>query len=187
MSDTTTTSNDSGIIEEDFDPQTGEVLEPEVHQPQSAGALVVQDAINRLQSGNVSVYSTVVGDDFEAKKTVLNAVTNAVPLQDNIGKHIDLVNVVVQSVELNERDGQGNYTGQMITAPRVILIDADGTAYYGISPVLLKGLETFMGVLGQPSTWPEGGVGMKVTREKARVGSFYNMVLDNPPKTAAKR
>lgn len=191
MSDTSITASVPGVIEEDFDPNTGEIVEPE-QVSTDPGALVVQDAIRRLQSGNVSVYSTVQGTDFEAKKTVLNAVTSALPLADNLGKHIDLENVVVQAVDLDRRDPQGNVvtdehgTPQKITQPRVILIDADGTAYYAISPVVLKALETFMGVLGQPHEWPEP-VGMKVTREKARIGSYYNMVLDNPPKAAAKK
>lgn len=187
MSDTTTI--DAGYIAEDFDPNTGEISEP---APTNPGALVLQDTIARLQSGNVNVFSTVVGDDFDAKKKVLGAVTNAVPIGDHIAEHIELENVVIQMVEIARRDPAGNVVTNsqgdpvMFWAPRVILIDGEtGTAYYGISPVLAKAVETFIGVLGKPHTWPEL-VGMKVLREKARVGSFYNLVLDPRPKAGKK-
>lgn len=174
MSDTT------GIIEDDLNvnPNTGEVTEP-AQPTDSAGALVVRDAIARMASGNVGVYSTVVGNDFEAKRTTLAAVTSAVPLADHFGEHIELANVVVQEVEISDQ------TGAKSVQPRVILLDADGTAYYAISPVVLNAVRTFIGILGQPHTWP-GPVGVKVTRERAKVGFFYNMTLDSPAKGGKK-
>lgn len=187
MSDTTTIPDtDLADIQADadtVDPNTGEIIDAEDHT-ESAGALVVQDAIRRLQSGDVGVYSTIVGDDFEAKKAVLAAVTNSLPLAEHVGEHIDLANVVVQATELNERDNAGHETGRKITVPRTILIDANGTAYYSFSPLVLRSLQTFFGVLGQPHTWPEP-VGMKVLRKKARIGSFYDSVLD--PKATGKK
>lgn len=177
MSDTAT-----GIIADDFevDTETGEIIGDE-QQPQSAGALVIQDAITRLQSGkNTRVFSTVQGDDFDAKLKVMTAVSSAEPIMEHLGQHIDLENIVVQAVELTDPN-----TGTQTTQPRVILLDSNGTAYYGISPVLLKAIETFTGVLGAPHTWPEP-VGVKVTREKGNRGfSFFNLQLD-PTKTAKK-
>jgi hypothetical protein len=183
MSDTTTTIPDSDFADIQADAQTGEVIDAE-DTSTDAGSLVVQDAIKRLQSGDVGVYSTIVGDDFEAKKAVLSAVTNSAPLAEHVGEHIDLVNVVVQATELNERDNAGHETGRKITVPRTILIDANGTAYYSFSPLVLRSLQTFFGVLGQPHEWPEP-VGMKVLRKKARIGSFYDCILDG--KAATKK
>lgn len=186
MTDATNVLSDTDL--EDLDgleaDENGTIIEPEQSaQPQSAGALVVQDAITRMQSGQVNVYSTVVGDDFAAKLQVLTAVTNAVALAEHTGEHIDLTNIVIQPVELDQRDNNGNATGVKVTVPRVILIDENGTAYFGFSPVLLKGVETFLGVLGMPHTWPEP-VGMKVVRGKAKIGTFYNLILDPRPKAA---
>jgi hypothetical protein len=172
MSDTTTT--DSGLIAEDFDQATGEIFDTPTAQPVSAGSLVIQDAISRLQSGvNTRVFSTVQGDDFDAKLKVMSAVSTATPIMEHLGKHIELENIVVQAVELTDPT-----TNMQTTQPRVILLDADGSAYYGISPVLLKAIETFVGVLGQPATWP-APLGVKVTREKGNRGfSFFNLILD---------
>jgi hypothetical protein len=101
---------------------------------------------------------------------------------ENLNKHIELDNIVVQAVELTDPN-----TGAQTTQPRVILLDQDGTAYYGISPVLLKAIETFVGILGQPHQWPEP-VGVKVLREKGNRGfSFFNLVLDPLPKATAKK
>lgn len=183
MSDTTAIpTSDLDDIQADIN--TGEIIDADTEE--SAGALVVRDAISRLQSGDVGVYSTIVGDDFEAKKSVLTAVTNSLPLAEHVGEHIDLVNVVIQATELNERDNKGIQTGRKITVPRSILIDANGTAYYAFSPLVLRALQTFFGVLGQPHTWPEP-VGMKVLRKKAAVGSFYDCVLDDAPAKGAKK
>lgn len=192
MSNTATT--EAGVIAEDFDPTTGEIIEAEQDAPQDEGALVLQDTISRLQSGRTNVFSTVVGDDFNAKLKVLGAVTTAQPIADHLGEHIELENIVVQMVELTKRDQNGNAVMKpngdpvMFWAPRVIFIDGEtGTAYYGISPVLAKAVETFIGLLGQPSTWPEL-LGVRVNRQKARVGSFYELVPDpRPSKAGAKK
>lgn len=183
MSDTATTEGfNAGSDAEYIDPTTGEVTFDA--PPQKAGALAVRDAIERLQQGRSDVFTTLVGNDFATKIKTLTAVTAATSLGEAIddagkgGVHLMLENIVVQAVEVHERDANGNRTDKMITTPRVILLDADGSALVGFSPTLLKSVGTFIGILGQPHTWPEGGVATQITREKAGLGTYFDMRFD---------
>jgi hypothetical protein len=124
-----------------------------------------------MSKGGVSVFSTITGTDFKSKVAVVNAIQNASPVADNLGKTIALANVVVQPVEMtNER------TGELQTVPRVTLIDGAGKAYHCISDVVYKDLKTIFGVIGHPSTWP-APLDVVVNKEKGKVGSYFTLNL----------
>lgn len=155
MSDTTST--DVAII----NPETGEVI-------QENNDNVVADAIARLQSGNSGVYSSLVGDDFDTRLQVLTAVQTASPLADEVNRPFTLRNVVIQQVQV-----RNNETNRLDNAARVILLTDDGRALYAISKGILSAVINFIGLLGQPSTWPDAGVPVVMSKEKAARGSVY--------------
>lgn len=119
----------------------------------------IDNAIETLNAGGVSVYSSLVGDDFETKTQLLSATTNSVPISENLGKTINLKNVVVQGIEMTNED-----SGEIQQVPRVILLDDKGTAYHAISKPVFNAVKNFIGILGQPSTWPKP-VPVKVVQE----------------------
>src|SRR5690606_1115300 len=115
--------------------------------------------------------STFSGDDFATKAKVFDAITNPEPISDHLGETIQLANVVAQSVEVADDEGTLN------EAARVILIDADGQAYAGLSDGLLRSIQNLFGILGMPNTWP-GPLPVKVTEEKSRKGfKFFTIKL----------
>lgn len=136
---------------------------------ESVSSASLANEIANLSKGQLSVFSTIVGDDFDSKLAVIDALDNAVPLADNLGKVINLKDAVVQHIEMADER-----TGELKPQPRVTLIDADGSAYYVISAVVFKDLKTYFGVLGLPHTW-KGPLPIAAEKGKARIGSFITV------------
>lgn len=131
----------------------------------------IDNAIETLNAGGVSVYSSLVGDDFETKKQLLSATTNSLPVRDILGKTIQLKNVVVQGIEMENED-----TGEVQQVPRVILLDDKGNAYHAISKPVFNAVKNFIGILGQPATW-EKPVPVKVVQEGSGNRKYFVLRL----------
>ena len=142
-----------------------------VIEDSSVSAAALSTEIANLSRGQVNVWSTITGTDHGSKIAVLEAMGNSVPLDDNIGKTIQLANVVVQQIEMPD-----TATGELKAQPRITLIDADGTSYHVISGVVFKDLKNFFGILGMPSTWPAP---LPIVAEKsaAKVGKFISVKI----------
>lgn len=144
----------------------------------------ISDQVNDLNNGQVSVYSSIKGDDFESKKRVLAATTNAARVDENIGKTIMLKDVVVQAIDISDTDDK---TGEVTNteAARIILIDADGSSYAAVSTGLFRALTNLFGILGEPHTWPEA-LPIQVVKERAKsnAGHYFTVRLVEAPETA---
>lgn len=126
--------------------------------------------IANLNNGVTSVYSSIEGDDFESKTAVAKAVSSSVPLRDHAGKTLNLRDIIVQVADMTDED-----TGEVTQAPRVILIDTEGVSYHATSNVILKDVRAIMGILGKPSTWPEGGVPVKMVEGQSGKNRYYTL------------
>lgn len=153
MSDTTTT--DVAVIEDE-----------NANVPRKFNTA---DAIAGLASGKAAVFSTLIGDDFDTKLALLEAVTDSQAIADNLNKPLRIVNVVIQAVELAD-----DVTGELSEVPRTILIAEDGTAYHAISMGVFRAVETILGVLGHPSTWPSP-INIEVKREGKAPRAYYTI------------
>lgn len=141
-----------------------------VSENMARGAVDVMGAVQAMASGAVQVFSTVQGDDFDAKKRTLAAITDSEPLADHLREKIDLVDFVVQVVQMADDNGE------VSDQPRVILIDKTGKAYHAISSGILRSLQNYTGLLGMPNAWPEGGVAVMADEQRGRSG-FRFMTL----------
>lgn len=142
---------------------------------------VVTSAVQALGSGQALAYSSIQGDDFESKLAVLSAITDSSPISENLGKTIQLVDLVVQVIDLTDPQ-----TGELTRQPRIILVDADGVAYHAISSGMLRSLSNLIGVLGQPATWPTP-VPVTVKSAKARVGSYFTLQFGAAKKQSSQK
>jgi hypothetical protein len=104
-----------------------------------------QDIAAIVQSMNnpLAFFTTATGEDFASRLTVAQALTDAQPLADNLGKVITLADVIVQTVQITNKN-----TGEVNDAPRITLIDADGSAYYATSLGLLSSVRNLLAALG---------------------------------------
>ena len=110
-----------------------------------------------------AVVSSFQTDNFETKAKVAQAVTNAEPLADHLGKELTLRNYVGQVIELPDEE-----TGVLRAVPRIILLCDEGQ-FYAISSGILSALENLTGVLGEPHSWPIGArVIVEAVQERTR-------------------
>lgn len=108
----------------------------------------VRAEIANLANGRVTHFTSIRGNSFEDKVSVIDAMTNSVPIADNLGKVINVKDVVIVPVALVNEE-----TGEVADQARIVLIDADGTAYHAISSGLFRSVQTFLQILGHPATW----------------------------------
>jgi hypothetical protein len=133
----------------------------------STDVVAVIAGLNNPQQG---FYSSIKSDDFNTRLQIAAAMTTSEKIDNNLGKEINLANFIVQPVELQNR-----LTGEVNTAPRIVLIDADGAAFHATSIGLLSSLRNIISVLGEPSEWP-APVKIKIVKEMGRNGySFFTM------------
>ena len=113
------------------------------------------------------VFSTFEGDDFETKKVLAIAVTDASPLNEFLNEPFFLKNFVVQATTMVNDDGEE----QPIL--RIILVTAEGKALSCASDGIFKVLQTYTGIYGHPRDWPAEGIQMKAVEERGRRGFRY--------------
>ena len=122
-----------------------------------------------LTRGTVSGYSSIQGNSFEDRVTLINAISAATPVADELGKPFLLKDVVIESVTLaNER------TGELQEVPRITFIDDKGRALAATSDVLFKDVKRTFAILSTPNNWP-APVPVVINKEKAKVGSFFTL------------
>lgn len=136
----------------------------------------VKTAIRQMQRGDTSFYSSIVGDDFETRAAVLEAVMSSESLADNLGATIDLANVIVQQIEMPDTQ-----TGELRPVPRVLLIDASGRAFHAISGPVFRDVQNIIGILGQPSSWPKP-LSIRVVQEGAGTRRYFTVKLGGTTK-----
>ena len=122
-----------------------------------------------LSRGTVTGYSSIQGNSFADRVTLINAISAATPVADELGKPFALKDVVIESVSLaNER------TGDLQEVPRITFIDDKGRALAATSDVLFKDIKRTFAILGTPNNWPSP-VPVVINKEKAKVGSFFTL------------
>jgi len=137
----------------------------------ATGGMTAASKIDNLNAGALGIFSTFPQTDRAGQVAVYAAITDAEPIGDHLGTLINLANVVAQVVEVADADGN------LVSATRMILVDADGTAYAGLSEGLYRSLVNIFGLLGNPSTWAEP-LPVTVVEAKSRKGyKFYTIKL----------
>lgn len=141
-------------------------------------ANTLRDEIVGLAEGRVDLYTSLKADTFEGKLELLGAVTDAAKIADSINVPFNLRHIVIQAVDLVDEA-----KGEIVTAPRVVLIDDEGVARYGISEGLYRSVSTYIKLLGDPDTWPEP-LKVIVKREGTGTRQYFTMIL--APKAKGK-
>lgn len=132
--------------------------------------------IASLSRGNNTVFSTIEGGGFDSKVALMNALSNSVPVSENLKSTIRLTNVVVESVDMvNET------TGEIQAQPRIVLIDVDGTAYHAISGPAFRDVKRLLAIMGKPSSWPEP-LPIHITQEGQGTRKYFTVKLGEAPK-----
>lgn len=131
--------------------------------------------IANMSKGQLGLFTTITGNSFEDKVALMNALSNSVPVSENLKQTIQLANVVVESVDMaNEQ------TGEIAAQPRIVLIDADGTAYHAISGPAFRDVKRLLAVMGHPSTWA-APLPIYVAQEGTGTRKYFTVKLGSAP------
>lgn len=165
IEDTTTASTDAVEVAEEI---TEDAVEEATKSSSVTDVVAVITGLNNAEAG---YYTSVSSDDFASRKAIAKALTGSEPIDEHLGETLKLVDIIVLPVEL------ANDKGEVNTAPRVILIVEDGTAYHATSVGLLSAIRNLFAALGQPSDWPEP-LDVKVVQQKGNNGfKFFTINL----------
>ena len=121
------------------------------------------------------VFSSFDADDIDSQKKLAMAVTDADPLNENLGKTFFLKDFVVQATTMidDRPDANGVVSNEEKPILRIILVTAEGKAYSCAADGIFKVLQTYTGIFGHPSTWPAEGIPMQGVESKGRRGFRY--------------
>lgn len=111
--------------------------------------------------------------DSKAKAEQFNALNAANSLNDFKGDTMTIVGFVVMPGSRAIRDAiTGNDTGQYAPTDDTILLDDQGKGWFTQSHGIAKSVHMILAAYGQPDTWPDGKLTVKVASTKTRAGSM---------------
>lgn len=95
-----------------------------------------------------SGYCSMVAEDDRAKVTLYNSISNPAKVSDMINKQIKLLHVYAEIIQVTSEE-----TGELVSVPRVILIDEKGKGYQAVSIGIYNAVKRLIALFGTPDTW----------------------------------
>ena len=130
--------------------------------------IVQYDLANELSAESRSSYCSIKGGDRKTKAKLYNASNNPEhKVGDFINKTIKVKDVLVEVINIADEE-----TGEVETAPRVVLIDDKGKAYQAVSTGIFNAVKKAISIFGEP-TWEEP---LEVTIKQIPVGKGNSML-----------
>lgn len=120
-------------------------------------------------SNAIQFYSSVPAQSFADKLAVLNSLDNAVKVDDNRGKVIQLKNFIVEPYSYTEKE-----TGDVKDTARVTLIDDKGVGYSCSSAPVYNSLMRLKQLMGEPNTWPTP-LPVTITKEGTAPRAYFSL------------
>lgn len=94
-------------------------------------------------------YCSLVPETEEERKQLFNAINQpAHKLSEMIGKVITICNVYCETIQMVSEK-----TGEVVTAPRIVLFDDQGNSYQCVSIGIFGALKKVFQIFGAPDTW----------------------------------
>lgn len=116
-------------------------------------------------------FCSMVAVDTKSKKTLFNATSNPQKVSSMIGKTIDLFHFYVEVIQVVSEQ-----TGEIVNVPRVVLIDAKGNGYQGVSVGLYNAIKRIVSMFGMPETW-EAPLTVEVQQIELKNGRTFNLLM----------
>lgn len=119
-----------------------------------------------------SSFSSLRADTPEEKKHLFNIMNNP---EERVDNHINEV-IFVKDVYCEMVDMMDEKTGEIVSAPRIILVNPEGVGYACVSKGIFSALKKLFNLYGVP-TWEEP-LQLKVKRVKTRTGNNSVLTLE---------
>lgn len=113
--------------------------------------LATLDIQNAMSAQGTAAYSSLKAGTLKEKAALYNAMSNPThKVGDYINRSIRVKDVYVETIEITDED-----TGEVVVAPRIVLIDTEGDSYQAVSKGVFSALSRAIKVFGEP-TWDDG-------------------------------
>ena len=114
-------------------------------------AMVEKNYVQDLQHTENSMYTSMRAETDEEKAKLFNAMNNPDHrISDMIGKTIIVKDLFVEEVEMANEE-----TGEVVKAPRIVVIDTKGESYQAVSVGVMSAFKKLFQLFGPP-TWEKG-------------------------------
>lgn len=113
--------------------------------------LAIIDVRDAMSAEGQSAYSSLKSGTIKEKAVLYNAMSNPEhKVGDYINQTIKIKDVYVEAIEMTDED-----TNEVFTAPRIVLIDTEGSTYQAVSKGIFNALTRLIRTFGEP-TWEDG-------------------------------
>lgn len=116
-------------------------------------------------------FCSMTAVDNRAKVTLYNACSNPEKVADYIGKQIKLMHFYVEVIQTVSEQ-----TGEVVTVPRVVLIDAAGKGYQAVSIGMYNSIKRVVAMFGLPETWDAPHT-VEIQQVSTKTGRTFNLLL----------
>lgn len=99
-------------------------------------------------TGKGAGWCSLAAVDDRDKVTLFNAVTTPTKLSAQINKQITVRHIYVEVVQVTSEE-----TGQLVNAPRVVLIDDKGNGFQSVGSGIYNACKRIIGIFGDPANW----------------------------------
>lgn len=116
-----------------------------------------------------TAYCSMLADTVEEKAILYQAIANPEKrISDCIGQVINVRHIYLETVNVHQDDGQ------IVPAPRVVIIDDKGIGYQSVSLGVFRALKKLVAIFGEPQSWdgPLPLVVKQLTTGKNRTFTF---------------
>lgn len=95
-----------------------------------------------------SCYCSMTAADNKSKVTLYNACSSPKKIAEMINKQIRVIHVYAEIIQCVSED-----TNDLVSVPRVILIDEKGQGYQAVSIGIYNAVKRIIALFGDPATW----------------------------------
>lgn len=99
-------------------------------------------------TGKGAGWCSLAAVDDRDKVTLFNAVTTPAKLSDQINKQLTIRHIYVEVIQVTSEE-----TGEIVNAPRVVLIDDKGNGYQSVGTGIYNAAKRMIGIFGDPADW----------------------------------
>lgn len=120
-------------------------------------------AMDEKPSMMQGMYCSIHAETQEDRLDIYEAVSNSAPLDDLVGKCVEVENVIIQPVEMVNMN-----TGEMEKRNRIVIITPDGDAFGCSSRGVETSMKNLFGIVGCPPWIP--ALKLDVVKKQGRNG-----------------
>lgn len=116
-----------------------------------SNVMAVREELNIMAVSALGSYSSVSVETKADKIKVYNAVMNPdIKLGDIINGRLKIKDIMIEKIELTD-----DQTGEIIVAPRTVILDDKGKSYDAVSVGVFSALKKIISIFGEPQSWDE--------------------------------